>query len=185
MNSNYYNYEPKELVHPECPNFYMYEIFKSHTADRFYIDNSEYFEDSHRRRAADLTYNILQPLRNEFGMILLSSWYRNPPLCKQLCWKAYTKWCQRTSSLVNEITWQRYLTIKSHPTAGAVDLEIPGVISNIDLWRYIDTNFDYDQLILEYSSDSDPTAGWVHISFIAKNNPYTIDRNRTEMFRQP
>ena len=179
MNNNHYVYEPKDLVRPDCPNFYMYEVFKSHTADRFDIDNSEFFGDSHRRRASDLTYNILQPLRNEFGMILLSSWYRNPPLCKQICWKAYKKWCWKTKQPRNKNSWEQYLAIKSHPTAGAVDLEIPGVISNIDLWRYIDNNFDYDQLILEYSSDSDPTAGWVHISYVSD------EKNRTEMFRQP
>ena len=51
-----------------------------------------------------------------------------------------------------------------HVTGHAVDFEIHGV-SNWDLAEWCYDNLDFDQLIVEFMKDGDPTAGWVHCSY--------------------
>ena len=53
-----------------------------------------------------------------------------------------------------------------HAKAQAADIEIPGV-SNLDLARWIATNLDYDQLILEAHKPGEPSSGWVHVSWVS------------------
>ena len=64
--------------------------------------------------------------------------------------------------------------LKSKPTSQhckgeAVDVEVP-TISNLELANWCSVNLNYDQIILEFYKEGEPTSGWVHISFSLENN---------------
>ena len=59
--------------------------------------------------------------------------------------------------------------------AAAADFEIPGV-DNRELALYIKNELTYDQLILEFYKDNEPTSGWIHCS-------YSTDHNRGQSLR--
>ena len=52
-----------------------------------------------------------------------------------------------------------------HSTGEALDLDadVYGVITNADIFHYIDDRLDYDQLIWEFGTEENPD--WVHVSF--------------------
>lgn len=85
---------------------------------------------------------ILEPVRKHYHVPFSpSSWYRSPVL---------------NAAVGSKPTSQ-------HLTGRAVDFELPGV-ANIDLARWCAHNLTFDQLILEFYRDDDPTSGWVHCS---------------------
>ena len=51
----------------------------------------------------------------------------------------------------------------------ASDIEIFG-IPNIQVAYWIQSNCDFDQLILEFYSPDDPAGGWVHVSYNEKGS---------------
>jgi hypothetical protein len=52
-----------------------------------------------------------------------------------------------------------------HCKGEAADLYCAG--RNADIFRYIKANIDFDQLIWEFGTDSEPA--WVHVSYSKKN----------------
>ena len=56
-----------------------------------------------------------------------------------------------------------------HTKGEAADFEIAG-ISNLQVAYWIQSNTDFDQLILEYWKEDDPNAGWIHCSFKEGSN---------------
>ena len=52
-----------------------------------------------------------------------------------------------------------------HSKGEALDLDadVYGVITNADIFHYIEDNLDYDQLIWEFGTEENPD--WVHVSF--------------------
>lgn len=127
-------------------HFTLAEAGKSQTAIRKGIDNTPP-EDMHSTLKATAQY-ILEPIREWYGRpINPNSWYRGPEL------NAAIGGAKKSQ----------------HMTGRAVDIELPGV-PNIDLARWIEKNLDFDQLILEYYSADDPSAGWVHVSFSVGHN---------------
>ena len=60
-------------------NFSLRELTKSQTAERKGIDNTP--TDEHIENLKLLCENILQPVRNEWGVVSVSSGYRSPELC--------------------------------------------------------------------------------------------------------
>ena len=142
-------------------NFNLVEMTKSQTATRKGIDNTPSAE--HQSNLQSLCMHVLQPIRDHFSQVVtVSSGYRSPELCL---------------AINSKITSQ-------HAKGQAADFEIFGV-SYKELADYIHENLDYDQLILEYWTESDPNSGWVHCSYSEGNNrnqylkAYKDENNKT------
>ena len=56
-----------------------------------------------------------------------------------------------------------------HCKGQAVDIEVP-TISNLDLANWCSVHLTYDQIILEFYKEGEPTSGWVHISYSLESN---------------
>ena len=122
-------------------NFSLEELTKSQTALRKGIDNNP--NADHISALRDLAMNILQPVRNHFGKPYTpSSGYRSVELCLAI-----------GSSEKSQ-----------HAKGEAADFEVPNV-SNMELAKWIVSNLDFDQLILEFYTAGEPTSGWVHVSY--------------------
>ena len=95
--------------------------------------------------------NILQPGRSHYDEpLIISSGCR----CAQLCLEI--------GSSVNSQHVADY-------DAAAADFEIPGV-NNRELALYIKNELEYDQLILEFYRDNEPSSGWIHCSYSTNSN---------------
>ena len=122
-------------------HFTLAEAGRSQTAVRLGIDNRppERFYGTLKETAI----HILEPIRQWYGKPFSpNSWYRGPELNKAIGGAKKSQ----------------------HMTGEAVDIELPGV-PNIDLARWVKANLEFDQLILEFWRDDDPSAGWVHVSY--------------------
>ena len=90
-----------------------------------------------------LCENILQPVRDHFGRVKVTSGFRSSELCVAI------------GSSVNS----------QHAKAEAADFECPGV-DNVELFDWIKNNLEPDQLILEFYTPGEPNSGWIHCSWI-------------------
>ena len=134
-------------------SFTLNELVKSQVAEREGINNNP--SETQIEALQRLCENILQPVRDHFGMpVVVSSGFRGGELCLKI-----------GSSLNSQ-----------HTKGEAADFEIFG-ISNQELAHYIDKNLDYDQLILEFWKPEDKNSGWIHCSY---KNP---EENRKEFLR--
>ena len=124
-------------------NFSLQELIKSDTAIRKGIDNNPNSDQIEKLKL--LCENILQPVRDHFGRVKVTSGYRSPELCVAI------------GSSVNS----------QHAKAEAADFECPG-IDNAELADWIQKELSYDQLILEYYTPGEPNSGWIHCSWIAE-----------------
>ena len=97
---------------------------------------------------AVLTAKILQPCRDEFGPIRLSSAYRS----------------KQVNTAIGGSETSDHCAIG---TAAAADFEvISEEVSNLQLAEWIRDNLTWKQLILEfYDPDEGPNSGWVHCSY--------------------
>ena len=123
-------------------NFSLQELIKSDTAIRKGINNNPNAEQIEKLKA--LCENILQPVRDHFGRVKVTSGYRSPELCTAI------------GSSVNS----------QHAKAEAADFECVGV-DNAELADWIKDNLTYDQLIVEYYTPGEPNSGWIHCSYIS------------------
>lgn len=121
-------------------NFSLNELTKSDTATRHDIDNTPTMQVIENLQ--DLVDNVLQPLREKFGPIVVTSGYRSPAV--------NTKIGGSTTS--------------DHCHGYAADFEVLGM-DNRELALYIRNNIKFKQLILEFYRDGVPDSGWVHCSF--------------------
>jgi len=127
-------------------NFTLSEFIKSDIAIRRGIDNSlpiEYLEN-----IQFLVKTILQPVRDKFGPIKITSGYRSEALTEAV-----------GSSM------------KSNHTRGlAVDIEpVDHSIPLIDVLVYIETELNYKELIAEFFP-----SGWVHVAAQEGNNKRSL-----------
>ena len=123
-------------------NFTLSELTKSDTAIRKGINNNPNAEQIEKLKA--LCENILQPVRDHFGRVKITSGYRSVELCAAIGSSARSQ----------------------HAKAEAADFECPGV-DNAELADWIHKNLPYDQLILEFYTPGEPNSGWIHCSWIA------------------
>ena len=63
-------------------NFTLQELIKSDTAIRLGIDNNP--NDDQIEKLKALCENILQPVRDHFGRVKVTSGYRSPELCQAI-----------------------------------------------------------------------------------------------------
>lgn len=136
-------------------NFHLSEFTSSQEAVRRGINNIP--SGAIVSNLAALCDNILEPVREQFGPVRISSGYRSPQLNRTI----------------------GGATNSQHVTGMAADVEVPDV-DNCDIARWIAETLDFDQLILEFHIHEDgPNSGWVHVSYNSngnKNEVLTADR---------
>ena len=130
-------------------NITLDELTKSQTAERKGINNNP--NPQQIENLKNLAINILQPVRSHYDKpLIISSGFR----CAQLC-------TEIGSSINSQHT--------AFDGAAAADFEIPGV-DNRELALFIKNELDYDQLILEFYRDNEPSSGWIHCSYSSEAN---------------
>lgn len=143
-------------------NFTLNELTKSQTALRMGIDNEPTPWDLYN--LTQLCDNILQPVREHFGRpVTISSGYRSVELCKAI------------GSSSNS----------QHTKGQAADFEIAGV-DNKEVAEWIRDTLDFDQLILEFYEEGEPSSGWIHCSYAEDNRGSVLKydgKNYTEGFK--
>ena len=122
-------------------NFSLSELTKSDTAIRKGINNNPSAEQVEKLKA--LCENILQPVRDHFGRVKVTSGFRSVELCLAI------------GSSQNS----------QHAKAEAADFECVGV-DNAELADWIYKNLEPDQLILEFYTPGEPNSGWIHASYV-------------------
>jgi hypothetical protein len=121
-------------------NFTLQELIKSDTAIRMDINNNP--NSGQIEKLKDLCENILQPVRDHFGRVKVTSGFRSVDLCMAIGSSANSQ----------------------HAKAEAADFECVGV-DNAELADWIKRELPYDQLILEYYTPGEPNSGWIHCSY--------------------
>jgi hypothetical protein len=122
-------------------NFMLQEFLDSQTAHRHGITEQFQPPQSIINNLQLLCVNILQPVRNQFGMIRVTSGYR----------------CKRLNDLI------KGSSSSQHMTGQAADIQ--GIkAKNKALFEFIrSSELPFDQLIWEFGTRLDPA--WVHVSF--------------------
>ena len=126
-------------------NFALSEMVKSATAERLNVDNSP--SDIHLVNLTHLAIHILQPVRDEFGVITINSGYRSPALNAKVGGSKTSQHCNGQAA-----DFESFLT------------------PNPDLAKWIANNLVFDQLILEFYDGVNPNSGWVHCSYNLMGN---------------
>lgn len=119
------------------------EVSRSETAKRRGISNTPSGE--HLENFKKLAENIFEPIREHFGVpIHISSGYRSKEL---------------NSAIGGSATSQ-------HCSGEAIDIDMDGSasgVTNAQVFNFIKDNLQFDQLIWEFGSNSNPD--WVHVSY--------------------
>ena len=126
-------------------NFALSEMVKSATAERLNVDNSP--SDIHLVNLTHLAIHILQPVRDQFGVITINTGYRSPALNAKVGGSKTSQHCN----------------------GQAADFESFST-PNPDLAKWIANNLEFDQLILEFYDGVNPNSGWVHCSYNLMGN---------------
>jgi len=130
-------------------NFTLAEFTKSQTATRKGLDNSP--SEDHLVNATALFRNVIQPVRDKFGVTVINSGYRGPALNEAVGGSSKSQHCK----------------------GEAADIECPGT-GNYDVAKWIEDNLDFDQLILEFYTPGIPDSGWVHVSYKSESNRKSV-----------
>jgi|TARA_R110002020_G_scaffold309645_1_gene525606 zinc D-Ala-D-Ala carboxypeptidase len=136
-------------------NFSLWELTKSQVAERKGISNDPGKREIENLRL--LCRHVLQPVRDNYGLpVQPSSGYRCTALNKAI----------GSSSRSQHVTGQ------------AVDFEVPRIDNKV-VANWIRDNLVFDQLILEYYKEGDPTSGWVHVSYV---EPSVENRKQAQVY---
>lgn len=121
------------------PSFSLGELTKTNVRG---ADNTPSAEVIARLKV--VAKRILQPVRDEFGVVTVNSGYRSPTV---------------NAAVGGSKSSQ-------HMTGHAVDFEVPGK-NNYFIAKWVKDNLVWDQLILEcYVPGGDPNSGWIHCSYV-------------------
>ena len=123
-------------------NFTISEFEHSDKAIEFGINNK--VPKKYNDNIVSLCENVLQPLRDKFGPIIISSGYR----CNEL----------------NEAV--KGVSNSQHCKDEAADITATNA-TLMDVYRYIIEELDYDQCFLEKNSKGKK---WIHVSFSRSSN---------------
>lgn len=164
------------------PNFRLWEVVRSDTAERMGIDNTQGINEEVMAAIESTAINILEPVRKWKGGFSPNSWYRCEHLEYAICAKSFYRRLMKKGIVEEDelwlkypiiqllpaeyqVYWDEYFARKQHPKGQAVDYELTGV-SNPDLFDWCRDNLQFDQLILEFwRKDKGPNSGWVHGSY--------------------
>ena len=130
-------------------NFTLSEFTKSQTAARRGLDNTP--GQDHLANATELFRNVVQKIRDNFGVTVINSGYRGEALNEAVGGSSKSQHCK----------------------GEAVDIECPGV-PNYDIANWIEDTLDFDQLILEFYTPGIPDSGWVHVSYKSEGNRKSV-----------
>ena len=123
-------------------NLYLSEVTKSRTAKRLGISNEPTKE--HLVNLQILAKKIFQPIRDYYGCpIYISSGYRSEALNKAIGGSKSSQHCKGQ--------------------AIDIDRDAYSLPSNGEIFEYIKNNLEFDQLIWEFGSNTNPD--WVHVSY--------------------
>tara|TARA_R110002012_G_scaffold33002_2_gene96968 strand:- start:1280 stop:1762 length:483 start_codon:yes stop_codon:yes gene_type:complete len=137
-------------------NFSLQELTKSDTAIRKGIDNEPNADQIDKLKM--LCEKVLQPVRDHFGRVKVTSGFRSPELCVAI-----------GSSLTSQ-----------HSKAEAADFEVVGV-DNAEVADWVRMNCETDQLILEFYTPGEPNSGWIHASYV----PFQPRHQYMRAYRDP
>lgn len=130
------------------------EITRSETAKRNGIDNTPTAE--HLENFKLLAEKVFEPIREHFGVpIFISSGYRSQALNAFIKGSASSQHCK----------------------GEAIDIDMDGSsngVTNKMVFDFIVANLEWDQIIHEFGTDSNPD--WVHVS-------YTKGKNRKQKLK--
>jgi len=131
-------------------NLALAEVTRSETAKRKGISNMPTPE--HIENFKLLAERVFQPIRDHFGVpIRISSGYRSAALNKAIGGAGKT---------VNGV----YIPASQHCTGEAIYIDMDGTtVTNASIFNYIKDNLEFDQLIWEFGTDTNPD--WVHVSY--------------------
>lgn len=131
-------------------NLALAEVTRSETAKRKGISNMPTPE--HIENFKLLAERVFQPIRDHFGVpIRISSGYRSAALNKAIGGAGKT---------VNGV----YIPASQHCTGEAIDIDMDGTtVTNAEIFNFIKDNLEFDQLIWEFGTDTNPD--WVHVSY--------------------
>lgn len=119
------------------------ECIKSNTANRLNINNTPPQSVINNLKIA--AQKVFEPVRLHFGVpIFVASAYRCPQLNKAIGGSSTSQ----------------------HMYGEAFDIDMDGKstkVSNADIFHYIRQNLEFDQLIWEFGTSSNPD--WVHVSY--------------------
>jgi len=121
-------------------NFTLTEFTRSQMAIRNGIDNTP--SGVEIQNMVKLCENVLQPVRDHFGPVAISSGFRSVTL----------------NSLIGGSP------NSDHTRGMAADFEVPGV-SNMEVAEWIAKNLKFAQLILEFYQEGIDDSGWLHVSY--------------------
>ena len=123
-------------------NLTLAEVTKSATAIRHGIDNLP--SQEHYDNLKAIANKIFQPIREHFKCpIAVTSGYRSPALNAKIGGSKTSQHC--------------------NGEALDLDADVFGKITNKQIFDYIKTNLDFDQLIWEFGTKDNPD--WVHVSY--------------------
>lgn len=120
----------------------MYEMTRSGMAIEHNIANLPNLQQEQALR--HLAINILEPLRRQFGPIVISSGFRSP----------------RVNTLVGGVPSSQHLR------GEAADIVINDVERGLRMFAFIKARLDFDQLIWEPMGAAVPR--WLHVSYTAR-----------------
>lgn len=124
-------------------NFHLSEFTRSATASRHRIANVP--GPCHIAALRLLAIECLQPVRDHFGPVSVSSGFRSAMLNSRVSRSATSQ----------------------HLAGEAADFEVPGV-DNFEVASWIvQSAIPFDQLILEHYIKGEPHSGWLHMSHAA------------------
>jgi len=127
----------KKIIITSCSNFTYEEMIKSNIAVRYGIKNIP--SEQEWKCLELLVQNVLQPVRDHFGPIKVSSGYRSKELCLKIGSSAHS----------------------NHIRGQAADIEpLDSNITLFELLKWIHDNCEYRELIAEYFPH-----GWVHVAY--------------------
>jgi zinc D-Ala-D-Ala carboxypeptidase len=139
------------------------EVIRSESAKRKGINNMPTAE--HLENFKLLAEKVFEPIRAHFGVpIFISSGYRSAELNKAI---------GGAGKIVNGV----YVPSSQHCKGEAIDIDMDGSdseVTNKMVFDFIVDNLDWDQIIHEFGTDSNPD--WVHVS-------YTKGKNRKQKLK--
>jgi hypothetical protein len=122
-------------------HFELAEFIRSSTAKRAGISNMP--TNAHLENIKLLCEKVLEPIRVHFARpIILSSGYRSAALNRAVGGSSSSQHC----------------------SGEAADIDMDGTnVTNAQIFNYIKDNLEFDQLIWEFGTDTNPN--WVHVSY--------------------
>jgi hypothetical protein len=126
------------------PHFSKWEMMRSGTAIRQGICNEPNAEQWKNLKA--LCLNILEPLRQRFGAIIITSGFR----------------CKRLNELVGGVINSQ------HCRGEAADIYIGSTEKAVKYFKFLREKTDFDELIAEPTSSYINEAKWFHVSYTTR-----------------